>query len=80
MRGLKFGIYSSAGVMTCMGYAGSLYYEDIDAKDWADWGVDFLKYDNCFNDNIDSFQRYKRMSSAIQKTNKPIFYSLCNWG
>ena len=48
---LKFGIYSSAGTMTCQKLAGSLGYEDNDASDYASWGVDYLKYDNCYNDN-----------------------------
>ena len=46
-KGLKFGIYSSAGTHTCELRAGSLYYEDVDAHDFAEWGVDYLKYDNC---------------------------------
>jgi alpha-galactosidase len=49
-KGLKFGIYSSAGVETCEGRPGSLYYEEFDAKTYAEWGVDFLKYDNCWNE------------------------------
>ena len=48
-KGLKFGIYSSAGTHTCEGRAGSLGNEQIDADTWASWGVDYLKYDNCFN-------------------------------
>ena len=47
-RGLKFGLYSSAGTMTCQKRAGSLYYENIDAEDYASWGVDYLKYDTCY--------------------------------
>ena len=45
--GLKFGMYSSAGTFTCARYAGSLGHEEIDAKTFASWGVDYLKYDNC---------------------------------
>lgn len=48
-KDLLFGIYSSAGTYTCEFRAGSLDYEEIDAQDWADWGVDYLKYDNCFS-------------------------------
>ena len=51
-KGLKFGLYSSAGFMTCEKRAGSLGYEEIDAYDYALWGVDYLKYDNCFNDGV----------------------------
>jgi alpha-galactosidase len=50
--GLKFGVYSSAGTYTCEGRAGGLGYETIDAQDYASWGVDYLKYDNCFNENV----------------------------
>ena len=50
--GLKFGIYSSAGNWTCEGRAGSLYYEEVDAQDFADWGVDYFKYDNCYNQGV----------------------------
>ncbi|KAG8869521.1 hypothetical protein FRB98_002428 [Tulasnella sp. 332] len=45
--GLKFGIYGDAGLTTCSGFPGSLYYEDIDAQTFSDWGVDLIKYDNC---------------------------------
>src|SRR5690242_4396775 len=48
-RGLKLGIYGDAGTRTCAGYPGSLGHERIDALTWAQWGVDYLKYDNCFN-------------------------------
>lgn len=79
-KGLKYGIYSSAGNMTCQRRAGSLYYEDIDAADWASWGVDYLKYDNCYNEGVPSPRRYEWMRDALNKTGRPIFYSICNWG
>ncbi len=47
--GLGFGMYSDAGKYTCGGFAGSLGYEEVDAQTWAHWGVDYLKYDNCYN-------------------------------
>ncbi|KAK4557021.1 hypothetical protein LTR86_006002 [Recurvomyces mirabilis] len=50
--GFKFGIYSSAGTKTCGGYPASLGYEEIDAATFASWGVDYLKYDNCFPTDI----------------------------
>lgn len=50
--GLKFGMYSSAGILTCARYPGSLGYEQKDADVFASWGVDYLKYDNCFNMGI----------------------------
>ena len=46
-KGLKFGIFSSAGSQTCGGQAGSLLYEQVDAADYALWKVDYLKYENC---------------------------------
>lgn len=82
--GLKFGLYSSAGVMTCEKRAGGLGYETEDAEDYAAWGVDYLKYDNCFNDDVPALQRYPVMRDALNKTTsvtgRPIFYSICNWG
>ncbi|KAF2725802.1 glycoside hydrolase family 27 protein [Polychaeton citri CBS 116435] len=82
---LKFGMYSSAGEYTCAQYAGSLGHETNDANTFAGWGVDWLKYDNCFNDgqsgnaNI-SFNRYERMSDALNATGRQIIYNMCNWG
>src|ERR1700760_4729022 len=83
--GLKFGIYSSAGVFTCGRYPGSLGFETKDAQLWAEWGVDYLKYDNCFNQGQSgtpqiSFNRYKVMADALNATGRPILYSICNWG
>ncbi|KAF2641333.1 glycoside hydrolase [Massarina eburnea CBS 473.64] len=83
--GFKFGMYSSAGIFTCGKYPGSLGYEQKDADLWASWGVDYLKYDNCFNQGQSgtpklSFDRYNVMSDALNKTGRPIVYSLCNWG
>ena len=60
-KGLKFGIYSSAGTMTCAHRAGSLGYETQDATDYASWGVDYLKYDNCFNKGVNATKRYGDM-------------------
>ncbi|KAF9780565.1 alpha-galactosidase [Thelephora terrestris] len=83
--GLKIGIYSSAGMYTCAGRFGSLGYEEIDAKTYAEWGIDYLKYDNCFNEGqsgtpLLSFNRYAMMSRALNATGRPILYSMCNWG
>jgi alpha-galactosidase len=79
-KGLKLGLYSSAGTFTCQGRAGGLDHEDIDAQDYAKWGVDYLKYDNCFNQGRPAHERYTRMKEALNKTGRPIFYSVCNWG
>jgi alpha-galactosidase len=79
-NGLKFGLYSSAGTYTCAGRAGGLDHEVIDAQDYADWGVDYLKYDNCFNQDRPALERYPAMRDALNATGRPIFYSICNWG
>lgn len=70
---------------TCAGYPGNLGHEKIDAQTFADWGVDYLKYDNCYNQGQSgapqiSYNRYKVMSDALNATGRPILYSLCNWG
>ena len=79
-KGLKFGIYSDGGIHTCGGQAGSLGYEEIDAGDYDDWGVDYLKYDNCYNQGIPSIVRYGTMAEALGKVKRDIFFSMCNWG
>ncbi|XP_019195849.1 PREDICTED: alpha-galactosidase-like [Ipomoea nil] len=80
-KGLKLGIYSSAGTQTCsQQMPGSLGYEDQDAKTFASWEIDYLKYDNCYNNNISPKERYPKMSTALLNSGRPIFYSLCEWG
>jgi len=78
--GLKFGLYSDAGTNTCQGRPGSLGYETIDANTYASWGVDYLKYDNCFSENIPPQKRYPIMRDALNKTGRAILYSMCEWG
>jgi alpha-galactosidase len=81
-KGLKFGLYSSAGTKTCnsAGFPGGLGHEQQDANLWASWGVDYLKYDNCNNNGVDAQQRYKTMGDALKATGRPILYSICEWG
>lgn len=79
-KGLLFGLYSSAGTATCQHRAGGLDYEEVDAQDYALWGVDYLKYDNCNNEGRPAIERYTAMRDALNKTGRPIFYSICNWG
>eukprot|EP01018_Ginkgo_biloba_P022373 Gb_07118 [translate_table: standard] len=79
-RGLKLGIYSDAGQYTCQKQPGSLGFEEGDAQTFAEWGVDYLKYDNCFDDGSKPEDRYPKMRDALLKTGRPIFYSLCEWG
>lgn len=83
--GLLFGMYSSAGIYTCAQYAGSLGKEKEDADTFASWGVDYLKYDNCYNAGQSgtskiTYDRYFAMSKALNETGRPILYSMCNWG
>ena len=79
-KGLLFGLYSSAGNYTCQGRAGSLNYEDNDANTYAQWNIDYLKYDNCYNNGISSHIRYPKMKDSLNHTGHYIFYSLCQWG
>src|SRR6266498_1185608 len=79
-KGLKLGIYSSAGTATCQGFPASLNHEQQDAALWASWGVDYLKYDNCNNQDVDALTRYKAMRDALANTGRPIVYSICEWG
>eukprot|EP00250_Pteridium_aquilinum_P034002 c6834_g1_i1 orf=175-1377(-) len=79
-KGLKIGIYSDAGALTCERRPGSLYHEIRDASTFASWGIDYLKYDNCFNLGIKPKLRYPRMRDALNKTGRPIYFSLCEWG
>lgn len=81
-KGLKFGIYSSAGTRTCdrNGFPGGLGHEQQDANLWASWGVDYLKYDNCNNEQLDAETRYRAMGDALRATGRPILYGICDWG
>jgi len=78
--GLKFGIYSDAGTKTCQGRPGSWGYEFQDARQYAAWGVDYLKYDWCNNGGQNSTAAYSRMRDALAVCGRPIVYSLCEWG
>lgn len=81
-KGLKLGIYTSAGTRTCdsVGIPGALGHEFSDAQQFADWGVDYLKYDNCNNLGVDAKERYTTMRDALAATGRPIVYSICEWG
>ncbi|KAG8361334.1 putative alpha-galactosidase D [Fusarium venenatum] len=91
--GLEFGLYSGAGYLQCGSYdiPASLGYEEIDAKSFAEWGGDTLKYDNCYatskTDMVDSDSaeakspdRFIKMAAAINETDRDIKYFLCQWG
>lgn len=80
-KGLKLGIYSDAGNLTCsMKMPGSLHHEEQDARTFASWGIDYLKYDNCNNDGTSPRDRFPKMSKALLNSGRPIFFSLCEWG
>jgi alpha-galactosidase len=83
-RGLKLGIYSSPGPDTCEGYEGSYGHEEQDARTYAAWGIDFLKYDWCgaFTIYKDSEMQavYQKMGEALLASGRDIVYSLCNYG
>ena len=80
-KGLKFGMYSCAGTRTCAGFPGSFDYEFIDAKTFAEWGVDFLKYDFCYKPHLANGPiLYNRMGMALKASGREILFSACNWG
>ncbi|MBS7566657.1 glycoside hydrolase family 27 protein [Mucilaginibacter sp. Bleaf8] len=79
-KGLKFGIYNCAGDRTCAGYPGTRGHEYEDARLYASWGVDFLKYDWCNTDSLNAREAYITMARALQATGRPVLFSLCEWG
>ncbi len=83
-KGLKFGIYSTPGPRTCAEYPGSYGHEEQDAKTFAAWGIDYLKYDWCgarmIYSNTEERPLYQLMGAALQRADHPIVYSLCQYG
>jgi alpha-galactosidase len=79
-RGLKFGLYSDAGARTCEGRPASNGYEVNDARQYAAWGVDYLKYDWCNTDGVDPKIAYPTMRDALKSTGRPVVFSMCEWG
>ena len=79
-KGLKFGIYSDAGAKTCGGRPGSRGREYQDAFTYAQWGVDYLKYDWCNTEGLSAQGAYTTMRDALFATGRPIVFSLCEWG
>ena len=78
--GLKFGLYSCAGTHTCQKRPGSRGYEYQDARQYAAWEVDYLKYDWCYHGQQNAEASYSTMRDALQKAGRPIVFSLCEWG
>lgn len=79
-RGLKLGIYSDAGWKTCGGRPGSRGYEFQDAKTYASWGIDYLKYDWCNTEGLKAEGAYLTMRQALRAAGRPIVFSICEWG
>src|SRR5882724_8885450 len=83
-KGLRIGIYSSPGPNTCAGYEGTYGHEEQDARTYAAWGIDYLKYDWCGARNLYADEEmqavYQIMGDALRKTKRPIVYSLCQYG
>jgi alpha-galactosidase len=79
-KGLKFGIYSDAGTKTCEGRPGSRGYEFQDARQYAAWGVDYLKYDWCSTSTQDAKSSYELMRAALDASGRAIVFSICEWG
>ncbi len=81
-KGLKLGIYSCAGNMTCGRRFGGYTYEEIDAKTYAEWGIDLLKYDYCYTPPTTktAVERYSKMGTALKHSGRSIVFSICEWG
>ena len=82
-RGFKLGVYSDAGITTCAEAQPAGYgYEDVDAKTFAEWGVDYLKYDYCYAppEKEAAIERYTKMGRALEASGRSIVYSICEWG
>ena len=81
-RGLKLGIYSDAAQLTCAGYTASLGFEEQDAKTFAGWDIDYLKYDYCHApvDVETAKLRYKKMADALRNSGREIVFGICEWG
>ena len=82
--GMKLGIYSSPGPKTCAGFEGSYQHEEQDAKTYAAWGIDYLKYDWCSASRVFQMSSmpavYARMGQALHDSGRPMVYSLCQYG
>jgi alpha-galactosidase len=79
-KGLKFGIYSCAGSKTCAGRPGGRGHEFQDARTYARWGVDYLKYDWCNTTTQEPKSSYGTMRDGLYAAGRPIVFSLCEWG
>lgn len=79
-KGLKFGIYTDAGTLTCQKRPGSLGHEFQDLRTYASWGVDYIKVDWCYAEGLDPQRQYGKFRDAIAASGRPMIFSICNWG
>jgi alpha-galactosidase len=79
-KGLKLGVYTDAGTMTCEKRPGSLDHELQDARTYAAWGVDYVKIDWCNTTGLDPQKQYEKLRDALAQCGRPIVFSICNWG
>jgi len=79
-KGLKLGIYTDVGTMTCAKRPGSKDHYEQDAKTYAEWGVDYVKVDWCHTEGLDPEVAYGQFRDALAKAGRPIVFSICNWG
>jgi len=79
-KGLKIGVYTDAGRLTCQKRPGSLDHELQDAKTYALWGVDYVKVDWCHSEGLDPEVQYAKFRDALAQAGRPIVFSICNWG
>lgn len=80
-RGLKAGIYTDLGPLTCAKYEGSFQHEEQDARTFASWGIDLVEEDFCFKpEGYTAAQLYSRMRDAIARSGRPMLFYICNWG
>jgi len=79
-KGLKLGVYTDAGTLTCQKRPGSLNHEVQDARTYASWGVDYVKVDWCYSEGLDPEVQYAKFRDALAQAGRPIVFSICNWG
>src|SRR5438309_11384237 len=79
-KGLKLGIYTDAGRLTCQKRPGSFDHELQDAKTYAAWGVDYVKVDWCYSEGLDPEVQYAKFRDALAQAGRPIVFSICDWG
>lgn len=79
-KGLKFGLYNCAGTLTCQGFPGTRGYEYQDARNYAAWKIDYLKFDWCHSAGLNAKEAYTTMSKALKAAGRPMIFSICEWG